>query len=466
LSSYWSIGFGFIVTVVLTRILSAEAFGQFAYAMFFVQLLSLSPKLGLNYAFIQYKEATDEALGTYLVLEFLTVLGTFLLTLLLLPLLPASVVAICLVMAVTAFIGFGSIGGLLLDKELQLGRTSMVQSIAIPLSYVPAFLIAVNGGGVWSLIAQVVAQRLLTLVMYTWMIRSQLPRIWRSWRHFNLELARRFLGMGVTIGLSTFIGRLSVTLDNFFIGRFVGEVALGYYDRAFRTAQWPSTLLTNMVSRTSLFTYTKLQDDYERLYKAFTMVSWIVTALAIPFVLVIFVTASDIIKLLYGERWLPSVPFLSILVIISAFWPLFENLSTLFVAVGKPKVNLWSVAVQGTVLALVGLPLTITWGVLGTCIAVGTAAVARMGFMFWAVARQLSINVRAIIDMPVIAGLLAFLAYFLLGKILADIDSLPILLRVFVKSGFTILLYGCTLYLLQPTVLRQRVSYVWRLLSG
>ncbi len=48
ISSYWTVGFGFIANILLARILSPDVFGGFALAMSFAQLLRLQPKLGLG----------------------------------------------------------------------------------------------------------------------------------------------------------------------------------------------------------------------------------------------------------------------------------------------------------------------------------------------------------------------------------------------------------------------------------
>jgi hypothetical protein len=48
-----------------------DAFGGFALAMFFAQLLRLQPKLGLGFAFAQNQEMTGESLGTYFLMESL-----------------------------------------------------------------------------------------------------------------------------------------------------------------------------------------------------------------------------------------------------------------------------------------------------------------------------------------------------------------------------------------------------------
>ena len=96
-------------------------------------------------------------------------------------------------------------------------------------------------------------------------------------------------------------------LDNFFVGTFVGITMLGFYDRAYNTAQWPGTFCSLVLSRSVFFVYSRLQDDVDRLKKTASMVTWLVTTFSFPLGLVIFIVAPDLIVLLYGEAWLPSV---------------------------------------------------------------------------------------------------------------------------------------------------------------
>jgi len=117
-SSYWSIGLGFLINIILTRLLNPEAYGQFAYANFFVQLFLLQPKLGLSYGFVQRQDTTDSALGTFIGMEFLSAIGSLLIAgigVLFLPRDTAIVVLVLIGMAILQ--GIAGIGGVLLDKD-------------------------------------------------------------------------------------------------------------------------------------------------------------------------------------------------------------------------------------------------------------------------------------------------------------------------------------------------------------
>jgi len=469
LSSCWVFGFGFAANIFLTRLLPTEAFGGFALAMFFTQLLRLQPKLGLGFAFAQHQETTGQSLGTYFLMESLAALGGVVLTLLAAPVLvylgyPPLVAQVSVILAIAAFAeGLMWIGGNLLEKELQFTQTTLIQSITFPISYIPAFYLALHNGGIWSLVAQNLSYCVLFSACVWLAVRKRLPRIWQVRWRFRPELARRFLSFGITVGLGLFGGMLLTQLDNFFIGTFVSLAVLGFYDRAYRIAQWPSNLLIGAITRSVFYTYTRLQDDAVRLQKTVSMVLWLITTLALPLVLAIFITAPDLITLLYGERWLPSALFLRILVVYAVVRPLWDNAGTFFIATGKPKHTLTFVSIQVLVLACTGLPFTLVWGAIGTCVAVGLAFAVGMVLIYRTVARQISVNLGKEFGIPALVSILTLLGYFALRSV-AGLDALPLATRVAVKGCYAVLTFFTLTLIFQPRATLERVAYVWRLL--
>ncbi len=468
LGSWWTIGFGFVANIILTRLLAPEAFGAFALAMFFAQLLRLEPKLGVSQAFGQYKETSGESVGTYLGLNSLIILAGLLLTIVAAPILralgyEALVVQVALVLALAAALeSIGALAGVMLDREMCFGPTSRLQMIVFPLSYLPAFWLATHGGGVWSLASQTLAYSALMSVGGWWIARRQLLHIFQMRWRFSRPLAGRFLRFGVAVGATVLAAMLLTQLDNFLIGTIVGVTVLGFYDRAYRTAQWPSTLLTNMVSRTAFYTYARLQDDLPRLRKTVTMVLWAIVLLAWPIALIIFVTAPDLIVLLYGERWLPSVPYLRLLVLIAAARPVWDNVTTLFMAIGKPRLNLVFMGVQIGVLIAAGWPLTLLWGAVGTCTAVGLAFAVGLVGAYSVLRRNLGVPIETSLLIPVLVSFLVVAGYMLVNR-LTDINALSVPVRVGVKSLWVIVVYLGLNFLLQPRLMRGRVEYVGKL---
>jgi lipopolysaccharide exporter len=470
IGSYWSIGFGFVANVVLTRLLSPEIIGLAGLGGFFAQLLRVSPRLGLGYAFVRHKENSSDALGTYFATECIAILAGVALTMLAAPVLlylgyTSPVVLLSIVFALSnATESIMGVGATLLEKELLFGRTSLIMSATATVSYLPAFWIAARGGGVWSLVAQSLSYNLLLVIAIWWTVRRRMPQIWHVRWRFSPTLARHFLSFGITIGLGNLAGMLVTNLDNFLVGTFVGVTALGFYDRAYRTAQWPSTLLSGLIARAAFNTYAKLQDDLVRLQKTVTMILWIISTLALPLALVIFITAPDLIVFLYQERWLPSAPFLRVLVLIAAVRPIWENAGALMVALGEPRLTALLCWVQVLVLVIAGLPMTIAWGATGTCLAVGLAFAVGVISLYRVAARRVPVKLETTLVIPALISVLVLLGYVLLNR-LTPLNDLSLPFRLGVKSLYAPIAFFLLTLLVQPRATRERVAYVWRFIA-
>ncbi len=466
--SYWQIGVGFLANIFLTRILFPEAFGTLALAMVFAQILRLQPRLGLGRAFAQHRGTDGRSLGTYLVLEgaaagLSLALGALAVPVLLWLNYGEAVAWVSLALLVGGILeSLAAVGSTVLDKELRFAQSSLVQGIAFPLSYVPAFWMALHDGGVWSLVAQNLAfNGLFALGIWWVLLRGGGLPAFRTWR-FDRALAWRFLGFGITVGLVTFIGLLLTQLDNFYIGTFVDARELGFYDRAYRLAQWPVLLMNALLTRAAFFTYARLQADPVRLRRTAEMVLWLVITVSMPVLLALVIAAPDLLTLLYTARWLPSTLFLRILVIFALVRPLMMNANTFFIAVGKPNLTVRYNLVQLAVLALAGYPLTVRWGALGTAMAVGLMLAVGVALSYRRMAQEIGVNLLRFLAGPALAGGILLAGYWWINRH-TGLTELPLAVRVGVKGAYAVGGYGALAFLLQPRRSRERLGYVLRL---
>ncbi|MHB0856223.1 MAG: oligosaccharide flippase family protein [Anaerolineae bacterium] len=471
LSSGWTILFGFGANLLLTRILAPEAFGAFALASFFFAVINIRSKAGLGPALAQRQGVSGELVGTHLALDVAAGLATLLLAGVAVPVLRALsytddvvwvVVALAAIGVSDSFMGTAWI---LLDRELCFGRTSLVNGIAFPLSYLPAFWLAWRGAGYWSLVAQSAAYALLLLVGMWWVARRRLPWVWELRWRLDRDTALRLLRFGVYVGAGTVLVMLATQFDNFLVGTFVSLTMLGFYDRAYRIAQWPSTLVSSVLSRTALYTYARLQDDPVRLSRTVSMTFWLITLLALPLALAIFVAAPDLVLLLYGVEWLPSAVFVRLLVVYSLLRPLLDVAGSLFTGVGKPHQATLVAGAQAVALLVVATPLTFSQGAVGTAVGVGVAFVMGLVVAYLFLRRTVHVALWREFGIPALSAVAAMVAYWALAR-LAGVEALSLPWRVLAKACFAPGAYLAVLFALQPQAMRSRLTYVIKLLRG
>lgn len=468
-SSYFTIGFGFAANLVLTRLLNEEAFGIFALAGFFYSLCNLRPKLGIGLAFAKQPVVTGDLIGTHLTLDIGAGLGSLALTALALPLLGLLGYPSALLWATVALAGAGLLDAvmgtawILLDKNLEFRQSSLITSVAFPLSYAPAFWLAIHGAGYWSLVSITVTYAALLLVGMWWAARRHVPIAWQVRWQFDRKLAFSLLRYGTVLGFAEVAAVLLTQFDNFLVGTFVGLAALGFYDRAYRIAQWPNTLLSNIITRAAFYTYAHLQDDPLRLSRTVTMAQWLTAILGWPLALVIFVSAPDLVILLYGERWLPSAVFIRFLVVYSAARPILDNAGSLFAAVGRARLVTLTVLFQAIILIAAGVPLTLALGAVGTAEAVGLAFGTGLILRLVCQRQVVAVPIGSTLLIPALAALACGTGGLILASWLGHLGW-PLIVRLSVQASASGLGYLACLFAFQPRETRGRIAYVARLL--
>ncbi|MBI4673361.1 MAG: oligosaccharide flippase family protein [Chloroflexi bacterium] len=471
-TSYFLFGFGFLANLVLTRVLAPADFGVFALGAFFFALLNLRPKAGIDQAFAHHPRSDAEASGTLAVLSITTGIASFALALIAAPLLVAFQYAQPVIVVLLALAAVGvsdsvmGIAWVQLDKALLFTRVSLVAAIAFPISYLPAFYLAFNGGGYWALLAQNAAYAALLLLGLWFTARRVLPEIWRVRWTFSKTLARQFLRFGVLAGLATIFATLVYQFDNFLVGTFVGAETLGYYDRAYRIAQWSSILVGSVLTRTAFYAYSRLQNDLARLTKTATMSLWIVTMLAVPIALAIFVSADELVLFLFGAKWLPSVLFLRFLVVYSVLRPLLDDANSLFIAVGHPRRTTIVNIVQAIVIVFAATPLTFQWSAVGTAIGVGITFVAGLAVTYYFVRRTLpDLKLRQAFLVPGIVTIITVALSIPIAQSLRA-SNLPLVVLLGIEIASVMALYFGLTLLLRPRYTHARAQYVWRLMRN
>ena len=467
--SYFTFVFGFLANLVLTRLLSPEHFGTFSLAVFFFSLINLRPKIGINYAFVHWQETTGELVGSHFLLDVLAGLLTLLIA-------GAAVLVLRTlgyaqgvgwVLLALAGVGLsdalGATAWLLLEKSLRLRQTSILSSIIFALSYIPAFAVALRGGGYWSLVAQNVAVSVSSLLVMWWVTRRQLPTLWQIPCCFDWRLSKALLRFGVMAGLLGLLAAMTMSFDNFLVGTLVGVAALGFYDRAYRIAEWPNKLVYGVVTRTAFYTYARLKDDQGGLQKTATMLVWLIVTVTIPLGLAILVAAPEVVRILYGERWLPSAWILRWLVVYALIRPLLDNANSLFIAVGRPQRGTIIAAVQMAVLVIAATPLTLRYKTWGTCVGVGMTFIVALTLAWWYMRQIVGIPTREILIGPLPAAVLALTAYVILES-RVNLHDLTLAVQAGIKAALVIAVFFVALFALQARLFVERSRYVWHLL--
>jgi len=466
LSTILNIIIGFIGGIALARLLNPNDFGTFALAVTINAFLDVRSRFLMEQKFLgNQAQQTSPYLDTFLTLG----LGLNGLSFLIISIIAIGMISLNRSDLALSLIILGSLNlftpisdaiRLSIEKEVAFKAISIIQFSSSLAQFTTNFIGAVAGLGWWSLLLGQAMGIFINLGLFLW-IAPRRPRL-----YFNYTIARDFIIYGLKYGVVTVSsGVLLGQFDNLIIGLLAGTQALGFYDRAYRTAQWPTLLVSAALGRISLPTYSKLQDNPLQLGKAFSMVLWVVLTLTAPISLCFLVTAPTLVPLLYGKQWIPVIPVLQILAAFATFRPLLDDTVSILVATHKQYQLSWLLFSQAVTLIILAPPLTWGFGATGTAFSVGITFLISATFLLYFGHTYLKINVWQAAGLPIANSLLTLAFYFVITYTLhLENFNLPLRLMIEVVTWFS--LYGLISLVTSYKIIMGNARYILKTAQG
>ena len=303
----------FLVFAVLARKLGPEAFGVFALAAAFAELVRILPTAGFTTALQRARTVSPEMADTVLWASLAVAsLGAAALALLARPIAhlvgePAVaplLVGLGLTLPISAA---GSTHIALMLREF--GHKAMASRSVVSnvLGGAAGLAAAWHGWGAWSLLAQRGVAELAGTVT-AWQVYP-----WRPGRAFSTRVLRELSGYSITMTYSQMLFVALVRVQDVIIGRFLGVAAVGQYRTAWRTVELIARGVIMPFTQVALPTLGRLQDDLPAFRKAYLRITAVCSAVAVPAIVGFAVLAPDAIPLVFGAQWAPAAPVAQVL---------------------------------------------------------------------------------------------------------------------------------------------------------
>jgi O-antigen/teichoic acid export membrane protein len=305
--------FSFLVFAVLARTLGPRAFGVFALAAAFAELVRILPTAGFTNALQRAKSVSPEMADTVLWASLAVAsLGAAALALLAGPIsrLVGEPAVAPLLVGLGLTLPISAAGGTHIALMLHdFGHKAMAsRSVGSNLIGGAAGLAAAWGGwGAWSL----VVQRGVTELVGTLMAWQAYP--WWPGLKFSTRVLRELSGYSVTMTYTQVVYVALVRVQDVIIGRFIGTAAVGQYRTAWRTVELISQGVIMPFTQVALPTLGRLQDDLPAFRKAYLRITAVCSAVAVPAIVGFAVVAPDAIPLVFGPEWGPAAPVAQVL---------------------------------------------------------------------------------------------------------------------------------------------------------
>jgi len=371
--------------VILARILAPHDFGLLGIALLTMATLETFSQTGFQAALIQKKEDIKSHLDAAWTVLILRGFILFVILYLIAPYAatffnaPEAKPIIQVIGFAVLFQAFTNIGVIYFQKELEFNKQFIYQLSGTLADFIIAISAALILKSVWALVFGLLAGNAVRCFV-SYLIHPYRP-------HLNLDLgkARELFGFGKWVLGSSILIFLITQGDDIFVGKLLGATALGFYQMAYRISNMPATEITHVISQVTFPAYSKLQDNIPKLREAYLKVLQVTAFLSFPIAGLIFILAPDFTKIFLGDKWMPMVPAMQVLVLWGLIRSIGATTGPIFQAVGRPKILVKYQIFQLSVLIILVYPLTIHWGILGTSLTVLFAAIGANILAFYTV---------------------------------------------------------------------------------
>jgi len=427
----------FIKTVILARLLFPADFGLFAIAGLALAMADILFQTGFNQALVQERRrdlpTLFNAAWTINIIRggLLTILAFFAA-----PLLgswfdqPLAVPLIRMLAFGLLIIGFENVAVVAFQKNFQFQKKLFLDLLIVMAEVAAVISLALAGFGVWSLVLGSLANRLAAVALSFW-----LQPIWPRWS-LDLVSSWHLLVYGKWIGALSIISFLIAQGDYIVIGKLLGPESLGYYQLAFTLALLPAAEFVRSIGNVLFPLYSRLAGDTSALRSAFIRATRALLIIPVPAAVGLGLLRTDIVTVIYGGRWLPMAPILTILAGYGLFKAFDAAVQPFFLGTGRPRFSTLTAIWQAVAMFAGILPLASHFGIRGVALAVFLGGLAAAGSSLWLVRRQINLGFRGLLQIwfPPLLAAVAMAGWILLLKAAAWPTSV-LLLGFYVVSG-------------------------------
>ena len=322
----------------------------------------------------------------------------------------------------------------ILRSGLQFKVLAVRSTVGLACGGACAILLALNGAGIWALVAQAIVQKL-----------AEIAVLFANTKRFRLGFSRRHFGQFKLFAAAVFLSKglvfIAAQTPRVVLGLVLGPLEVGLYTFATR---FPDTLAiltlvpTNLVARSTLRQHADrqraLEEAFGKLLRDTALIAFPICAGA-TVILPLFIT------LVLDASWAPAIFPAQVLTIALMAWMINYSSSALLLATNHPQSEAQIALAQSlsTVVVLFAAPL----GVEALCIASTVRWILLVPVTLFIIAHTCTIKPSLVVNAlaaPFVASVLMGLGVALMGVFISS--RLPPLTALPLLVTFGVVLYG------------------------
>ena len=262
-------GIQFVLSIVIARLVAPSEYGLIAMLGIFMAIAQTFIDSGFSNALVQKKDRTEVDFSTVFYFNIVVALLVYLILYFSAPYI-ALFYKEPLLDIITKWVGvniiisaFSIVQRAKLTIQLDFKTQAKASLISVVASGVLGIFFAYYGYGVWALVTQALLNNLLDTLLL-WLFAHWMPK----WK-FSYQSFKQLFSFGSKLLLSGLLHSVYLNLYTLVIGRKYSATDVGYYNRSYSIAQYPSVNIVMIISRAIYPLQCEMQDDDERLTRSF-----------------------------------------------------------------------------------------------------------------------------------------------------------------------------------------------------
>lgn len=328
-------GTQFIIGVVLARLLLPEEYGLVAMALVFITVFYVFVDSGFSSAIVQKKKLSNSDLSTVFYLNLGVSVVVFTLLYFSAPWIAdfydqKQLINIVRVLSLIIILyAFTIVQNSLLKRDIKFKLKTRIEIVSQILSGIIAIYLAYKGYGVWALVWKTLFNQIFINIQL-WLTNNWFPSI-----VFSKNSFKELFTFSSKLLISGIIDKVYTQMNRLVVGKFFPAAELGYYTRAEQFQNLPSHAISNSLMSFLLPVFSKMQEEPVRMKKAAQRVLKIVMFFNVNAMILMGILAGPIIQILLGDKWLPTVPYLQLLIFVGVFYPMHAINVQILTALGR-----------------------------------------------------------------------------------------------------------------------------------
>lgn len=331
----------FLLSILLMRLLTPDAYGLIGMAMVFIGFANIFKEFGFGSALVQRSHLAKSHYSSTFYLNIGLGAVLTLLFILISPYLAmfykdSDLTGVLQALSLSFIIaGVGIVPKSFLQRKMRFDLLSKIEMATAIIPGIIAVVFAYMGYGVWALVIQTLLSSFCSSALCL-RYASWSPRWLFSWRS-----VKQLWSYSANLTGFQVVNYWARSIDDLLIGRYMGSASLGNYSRAYALMLLPVKQIISVVNRVMFSALSKIQREKKRVKKIYLRAMRMLSFIIFPVMIGLFVVAEPFVLVLFGEKWAGVIPLIQILSWVGVAQTLCNPTGWIYQSQGKTRWMFW-----------------------------------------------------------------------------------------------------------------------------